>query len=124
MDSDDNTQEASVSRAHCLQLPEYSIMQPLMVRSGRNSQRVRALAYNSQLGELASLSLNAYVHIWDAQRMTQVNTMFTVHALSYAISCRFPDYFCKAVFSKTLQLVIFFYMQIALSNFVIFLQNQ
>lgn len=57
---------------HCIQLPEYDLMNPLAVKTCLRADKVRSLAYNSHKQELAALSLNAHVHLWDAQRFTQV----------------------------------------------------
>lgn len=80
-------------------IPTYAHIQPLEVRECRSAQKVRALAFNKNKGELAALSLNGYIHIWSAdhfkQRLSrklpscQENVCMAVSdAGLYAVGCR------------------------------------
>jgi hypothetical protein len=57
-------------------VPKNTIITPLMGKKCKKADKVRALAYNDNTGEIAALSLNANVHIWDSQRFTQVSCLF------------------------------------------------
>ena len=65
--------ECSVSPMHSLQVPEYEIMTPLSKLTCLDAEKFRALAYNETVNELAALSLNGRVHVWDAQRLKSVS---------------------------------------------------
>lgn len=43
----------------------------ISVKECRNSQKVRALAFNKSYQEIAALSLNSYIHIWSAETFKQ-----------------------------------------------------
>ncbi|XP_013378753.1 DDB1- and CUL4-associated factor 12 [Lingula anatina] len=65
--------DGSVSKLKSLQVPEYVISKPVAVRQCRRAEKVRALAYNKRDQEIAALSLNGYIHLWDAVRFSQKN---------------------------------------------------
>lgn len=52
-------------------LPKFESMQPLSVKFCKNAEKVRALLFNNNYQELVALSLNAYLHLWDAQTFKQ-----------------------------------------------------
>ena len=66
----------AVSPERSLQLPEYDIMAPLSKITCPGADKFRALAFNVNLSELAAVSLNGFVHIWDAQRFKSVYLQF------------------------------------------------
>lgn len=53
-------------------LPSFKSMKPLAVKVCKNAEKVRALLFNNNYQELVALSLNAYLHLWDAQTFKQV----------------------------------------------------
>lgn len=61
----DTRDDEPTSPLSSLQVPEYSIKSPLMVKECDDARKVRALSYHCDRHELAVLSLNAYFHIWD-----------------------------------------------------------
>lgn len=52
-------------------MPSYGTTVPLESRDCKYAQKVRALAFNDKKRELATLSLNGYIHIWDVERFRQ-----------------------------------------------------
>ncbi|XP_077988908.1 DDB1- and CUL4-associated factor 12-like [Glandiceps talaboti] len=52
-------------------LPEYRRISPLTKKQCNAGEKVRALAYNDRTQEIAALSTNGYIHMWDAHRFTQ-----------------------------------------------------
>ncbi|XP_014244647.1 DDB1- and CUL4-associated factor 12 [Cimex lectularius] len=52
-------------------LPCYLFVDALDVRECKYAQKIRALAFNNVKRELAALSLNGYIHIWDVERFRQ-----------------------------------------------------
>jgi len=75
-DDDDST----VSGMKSLQVPEYAVHKPVVVKECSRAEKVRALAYNDNTQEVAALSLNAHVHLWDAQTFTQKRSQRLIHA--------------------------------------------
>jgi WD repeat-containing protein 40A len=53
-------------------MPSYRHIHPLDVKECKYAQKVRALAFNQPKAELAALSLNGYIHIWDIVHFKQV----------------------------------------------------
>lgn len=54
------------------EIPFYSAINPVVIRTCKVAQKVRAFAFNKYLSELATLSVNGYVHIWNVERFKQV----------------------------------------------------
>ncbi|ELT97249.1 hypothetical protein CAPTEDRAFT_101926 [Capitella teleta] len=54
-----------------LYVPQHSFCKPVVTKECKEAQRIRALAYSSDRTELAALSMNAYLHLWDANTFTQ-----------------------------------------------------
>lgn len=52
--------------------PNYSHISPLALKLCKQGHKIRALAFNSSLREIAALSLNGYIHIWNAETFRQV----------------------------------------------------
>ena len=82
-----------------LEVPTYRHISAVSVKECRNSQKVRALAFNKAYDEVAALSLNGYIHIWSAlsfrQKLSrklpssQENVCIAVQDQGlYAIGCR------------------------------------
>lgn len=68
----DGSEAVDSSPVTSLQVPEYSITEPLLVKECSDARKVRALAYHDERKELAVLSLNAYFHIWDVETFQMV----------------------------------------------------
>lgn len=68
----DGIDDVDSSPLNSLQVPEYSIKSPLLVKECTDARKVRALAYHDERKELAVLSLNAYFHIWDVETFQMV----------------------------------------------------
>ena len=47
-------------------------VRPLTVKQCKAAEKVRALAFNQRDMEIAALSLNGYIHIWNADNFKQV----------------------------------------------------
>ncbi|GLH12811.1 WD repeat-containing protein 40A [Gryllus bimaculatus] len=52
-------------------VPSYKHIQALSVKDCRSAQKVRAVAFNKSFQEIAALSLNGYIHIWNAETFKQ-----------------------------------------------------
>ncbi|CAG9772567.1 unnamed protein product [Ceutorhynchus assimilis] len=82
------------------EVPTHKIISPQSLKDCRNSQKIRAIAFNKSYQEIAALSLNGYIHIWDAERFqqkisrklpsSQENVCMAVqeNGSVYAIGCR------------------------------------
>ncbi|KAF4525047.1 hypothetical protein B566_EDAN001961 [Ephemera danica] len=53
------------------ELPSYKRIHAVEVKECKSAQKVRALAYNKTYEEVAALSLNGYIHIWNAHNFKQ-----------------------------------------------------
>jgi WD repeat-containing protein 40A len=84
---------------HKTEVPMYHHISAISVKDCRNSQRVRALTFNKAYEEIAALSLNGYIHIWNAETFkqklsrklpsSQENVCLAVQESGlYAIGCR------------------------------------
>ncbi|XP_075209826.1 DDB1 and CUL4 associated factor 12-like protein isoform X2 [Lycorma delicatula] len=81
-------------------VPSYQHITPLVTKECKAAQKVRALAFNKAGRELAALSLNGFIHIWNAEMFKQKlsrklpscqeNVCMTVQhdGSMYAIGCR------------------------------------
>ncbi|KAK3583565.1 hypothetical protein CHS0354_026154 [Potamilus streckersoni] len=67
-----NDDDSSSSPHLNLQVPEYTMKNPIAIRDVDKSVKVRALAYFDDRRELGVLSLNAYFHLWDIERFTEI----------------------------------------------------
>ena len=54
------------------EIPSYLFSRPLMKKQCKQADRVRSLCYNHQRQEIAVISLNGYIHCWNATRFKQV----------------------------------------------------
>ncbi|KAK7116122.1 DDB1- and CUL4-associated factor 12-like [Littorina saxatilis] len=68
----DNVDESQTSRMSCLYVPEYAVKKPLVVKKCEKAQKVRALSVNRSKKEMAVLSLNAFLHLWDIETFEQI----------------------------------------------------
>lgn len=65
-------QDNMVSRSTPLtKVGKYPIYRPLTIKKVQRAEKIRALAYNSQMQEISVLSLSAYMHLFDAQTLKQ-----------------------------------------------------
>ena len=53
-------------------IPSYQYIRPLMNKKCKQADRVRSLCYNHRTQEIAVVSLNGYIHCWNALKMKQV----------------------------------------------------
>lgn len=81
------------------EVPTYQHIAANSVKECRNSQKIRALTFNKAYKEIAALSLNSYIHIWNAETFkqklsrklpsSQENVCLAVQDSGlYAIGCR------------------------------------
>jgi WD repeat-containing protein 40A len=54
------------------ELPSYKQISAVDVKDCKSAQNMRALVFNKKFEEVAALSLNGYIHIWNANNFTQV----------------------------------------------------
>ncbi|XP_044756122.1 DDB1- and CUL4-associated factor 12 [Coccinella septempunctata] len=84
-----------------MDIPVHCSISATSTKPCKNSQKIRAISYNKIFSELAALSLNGYIHIWDAPTFrqkisrklpsTQENVCLAVQkggAGLYAVGCR------------------------------------
>ncbi len=62
-------------------IPSYLFCRPLMKKQCKAADRVRSLCYNHQRQEVAVISLNGYIHCWNATRFKQVMSKKLPHNL-------------------------------------------
>lgn len=53
--------------------PTYAHISALAVKECRAAQKIRALCFNPDYKEIAVISLNGYIHIFNAETFSQVN---------------------------------------------------
>ncbi|XP_066254472.1 DDB1- and CUL4-associated factor 12 homolog [Euwallacea similis] len=82
------------------EVPMHKSISPESLKDCRNAQKIRALSFNKSYREIAALSLNGYIHIWDAETFrqklsrklpsSQENVCMAVQEMGsvYAIGCR------------------------------------
>lgn len=63
------------------EIPLYSSISPVVIRKCKAAQKVRAFAFNKQLSELATLSVNGFVHVWNVERFKQVCSSYEFMSL-------------------------------------------
>jgi len=81
-------------------IPSYHYIKPLLQKRCKQADRVRSLCYNNRSEEIAVVSLNGYIHCWNALRMKQVMSKKLPHTLENV--CLSTDEECQiyAVGSK------------------------
>ena len=52
-------------------IPSYLYTRPLLNKKCKQADRVRSLCYNHRTQEIAVVSLNGYIHCWNALKMKQ-----------------------------------------------------
>ena len=55
-------------------IPSYQHISPILHKKCKQADRVRSLCYNHRTQEIAVVSLNGYIHCWNALKMKQVLT--------------------------------------------------
>jgi WD repeat-containing protein 40A len=55
------------------QTPTFQYMRPLLKKPCKQADRVRSLCYNERTQEIAVVSLNGFIHCWNAVNMKQVS---------------------------------------------------
>ncbi|XP_023025433.1 DDB1 and CUL4 associated factor 12-like protein [Leptinotarsa decemlineata] len=53
------------------EIPRHRHVQAISVKECRSAQKIRALTFNKQYDELAAISLNSYIHIWNVETFKQ-----------------------------------------------------
>jgi len=81
-------------------IPSYLYTRPLLNKKCKQADRVRSLCYNHRTQEIAVVSLNGYIHCWNALKMKQVMSKRLPHTLENV--CLSTDEECQmyAVGSK------------------------
>lgn len=51
----------------------YKSIAAVTLKTCKSAQRVRAVAFNPEFKEIAALSLNGFIHIWNAETFRQVH---------------------------------------------------
>ncbi len=57
-----------------LRYTDFLFLRPLMKKQCKAADRVRSLCYNHQRNEIAVISLNGYIHCWNALKFKQVSS--------------------------------------------------
>lgn len=52
-------------------MPTYAHISPISVKECRGAQKIRAICFNKEYRELALLSLNGYMHLFNAETFSQ-----------------------------------------------------
>lgn len=69
-------------------IPSYLYTKPLRRKQCKAGSRVRSLCYNHQNKEIAVITLNGYIHCWDAVRFHQVMSKKLPHNMeNVCLSC-------------------------------------
>lgn len=55
-----------------IETPNYKHLNAVSIKACKSAQRIRAVAFNPEFQEIAALSLNGYIHIWNAERFRQM----------------------------------------------------
>lgn len=82
------------------EIPCHKTIKPLLKKPCKQADRVRSLCYNQRAQEIAVVSLNGYIHCWNALKMKQVMSKKLPHTLENV--CMATDDECQmyAVGSK------------------------
>lgn len=62
-------------------LPNYGHIKPVKIKKCNGAEKVRAVIFNPNFVEIVALSLNAYLHVWDANRFVQKMSRKLPHAM-------------------------------------------
>lgn len=92
--------EEIVDQVTSADIPSYQYIRPLLHKRCKQADRVRSLCFNHRTQEIAVVSLNGYIHCWNALRMKQVMSKKLPHTLENV--CLSTDEECQmyAVGSK------------------------
>lgn len=82
-------------------LPSYGHIKPVRVKKCNGAEKVRAVIFNPNYVEIVALSLNAYLHVWDANRFVQKMSRKLPHAMENVCLTRKEDSSLYAVGSKS-----------------------
>ncbi|XP_068219928.1 DDB1- and CUL4-associated factor 12 homolog isoform X1 [Palaemon carinicauda] len=93
---DDETDKSDTNN-----LPNYGHIKPVKVKQCSGAEKVRAVIFNPNLVEIVALSLNAYVHVWDANRFAQKMSKKLPHAMENVCLTRKEDSSLYAIGSKS-----------------------
>ena len=63
-------------------IPCHLYTKPLLRKPCKQADRVRSLCYNERTQEIAVVSLNGYIHCWNALRMKQVGRTTRILAMA------------------------------------------
>lgn len=82
-------------------LPNYHQIRPVRVKKCNGAEKVRAVIFNPSYSEVVALSLNAYVHVWDANRFVQKMSRKLPHSMeNVCLTCK-EDSSLYAIGSKS-----------------------
>ena len=71
------------------EIPSFVYTKPLVSKPCKQADRVRSLCYNHAKEEVAVISINGYIHCWNASTFKQVKIL----VLSYLrVSCWLPKF--------------------------------
>lgn len=88
----------SNSHRHSLDLP---VISPLRVKKCIGADKVRAIIFNQQKREIVNLSTNAFIHVWDPERLHQKMSRKLPHAMENVCLTQRQDNSLYAVGSKS-----------------------
>ncbi|XP_076037382.1 DDB1 and CUL4 associated factor 12-like protein isoform X2 [Oratosquilla oratoria] len=94
-------EDEDISNGDSEGLPNYSYMHPVMVRRCKAAEKVRTVLFNPKLTEIVAVSLNAFIHVWDANRFTQKMSRKLPHALENVCLTKREDCSLYAIGSKS-----------------------
>ncbi|CAG7832721.1 unnamed protein product, partial [Allacma fusca] len=101
-----NTTKASVSSSldhSYIRVPSHSFISAVSRKECKSAQKVRDVVFNRRLNELACVSLNGYIHIWnmDSERFSQKFSRKLPFCLENVCLAVHEDYGLYAVGSKS-----------------------
>lgn len=82
-------------------LPSFGEIKPVKVKKCNGAEKVRAVIFNPNFVEIVALSLNAYLHVWDANRFMQKMSRKLPHAMENVCLTRKEDSSLYAIGSKS-----------------------
>eukprot|EP00094_Tigriopus_californicus_P013363 TCALIF_12924-PA protein Name:"Similar to DCAF12 DDB1- and CUL4-associated factor 12 (Homo sapiens)" AED:0.14 eAED:0.14 QI:5/1/1/1/1/1/4/329/320 len=81
-------------------IPTYKFIRPVRTKACKEADRVRSLCYNHRTQEIAVISLNGYIHCWNALRFKQIMTKKLPHTMENVCLATDEDAQMYAVGSK------------------------
>ncbi|XP_023320143.1 DDB1- and CUL4-associated factor 12 isoform X2 [Eurytemora carolleeae] len=82
-------------------IPVHQYMSPLLTKKCKQADKVRALCYNGCAQEIAVISLNSFIHCWNAVTMKQIMSKKLPHTLENCCLTTDEEYQLYAVGSKS-----------------------